>query len=344
MGISRNAAIITTLCLAQVVACQEPEPQSQEPTALRQSDAVSQCGGFVDRGTYDLDDDDGDLGYCAAERLLWDYDGSAGTLVVSNTRALLNCCGEREVSMALTDGVYVITETDAPESGGGRCDCLCVFDLELTVDGLPEGEIALRFERHVTDADGPVVLFDGVLDLGLGAGMEILSDEDAGPWCEVDDDLSPPTDVVDGVSQCGGFPESMPDDDEDGIDDDYCDAERLTWQYDASTGTLELIDSRALLNCCGDHTMTLELVDGVYVATEIDEPQGDGGRCDCLCVFDFALTATGISTGSVPLRLVRHVTDEGAPVTIYEGTLDVTLGSGEIVLSTDDASPWCETL
>jgi len=37
----------------------------------------------------------------------------------------------------------------------------------------------------------------------------------------------------------------------------YCDAEVLHWQYGRSDGTLSLSDERILLNCCGDHAMSV---------------------------------------------------------------------------------------
>ena len=80
----------------------------------------------------------------------------------------------------------------------------------------------------------------------------------------------------------------------------------------------------------------------MYVVAETDAPTSGGGRCDCLCVFDFALTASDIPVGRIPLRLTRHVTDEGgAPSVVWEGEIDLGAGSGSVVLDTTDAGMWC---
>jgi len=141
------------------------------------------------------------------------------------------------------------------------------------------------------------------------------------------------------ASDCGGF--SM-EDEETSDSDDYCEAERLSWEYDAESGRLALTDERVLLNCCGIHDISLSLEDGVYVITETDTPEGDMGRCDCMCVFDFALTATDVPAEVVPVRLMRRVTDSSdEPLTIWEGSLDLSLGSGSFELDTTDVGMWC---
>jgi hypothetical protein len=131
------------------------------------------------------------------------------------------------------------------------------------------------------------------------------------------------------VSECGGFGATR-----DGPRA-YCDAELLRWQFQA--GTLSLTDQRVELNCCGLHGMQVELVDGVYLVTETDEP-GDG-RCHCMCVFDFNVVAEGIPEGVIRVRLERMVTDwPEASGLVWEGDLDLAQGSGEIVVSSAPSS------
>lgn len=128
------------------------------------------------------------------------------------------------------------------------------------------------------------------------------------------------------TSDCGGFPETAGEGDDPAPA--YCDAEVLHWSYDAATASLELIDTRIELNCCGDHDVSLAQVGETYVVTETDAPEGDGGRCFCSCVFDFGLSAENVPAGMMDLQIVRHVTDEGAPQVIFEGTLDLDEVSG----------------
>lgn len=148
--------------------------------------------------------------------------------------------------------------------------------------------------------------------------------------------------VTDEVSDCGGFPELRPPMPHDGPIDGYCDAERLLWSYDPETTVLDMTDARVELNCCGEHSMDVEIIDGVYVFTETDRPDS-AGRCDCMCIYDFALTASGVPNEVIDVRLERHVTDAGDAFLVWEGTIDLATGEGEIIVS-DEATMWCDTL
>ncbi|MDY0000027.1 MAG: hypothetical protein RBU30_01890 [Polyangia bacterium] len=136
------------------------------------------------------------------------------------------------------------------------------------------------------------------------------------------------------ISECGGFADpgnGLPVQDPT----TYCDAELLHWAY--GSGSLALANTRISLNCCGEHGMSVELVDGVYVVHERDEPGPGGYRCRCMCAFDYTLEANGIPEGVISMRLEREVTDSGAGTElIWEGELDLAEGSGTITI---DSSP-----
>ena len=150
------------------------------------------------------------------------------------------------------------------------------------------------------------------------------------------------TSQQDRVSDCGGF--QIEGGNFFGGPRGYCDAEVLYWQYDADTATLHLADARVLLNCCGDHAMEITGGDGVYIVTETDAPEDGWGRCACMCVFDFTMEAAGVEAGVIQLRLEREVTDwEEGSGPVFEGEIDLTTGSGAIVIDETDVGPWCET-
>ena len=138
-------------------------------TTLTQQSAISECGGFAEPG-HDLPDQD-PLTYCDQELLHWSYDGASGSLALADTRVSLNCCGEHTMSLELVDGVYVVSERDAPGPGGYRCRCMCALDYPLLATGIPEATIALRLEREITDSgEGVVQVWEGSLDLATGSG------------------------------------------------------------------------------------------------------------------------------------------------------------------------------
>ena len=105
--------VVAIVALGVAFGCMDSDPQ--DPAQLVQQQTISACGGFqaaLPPETGGADD------YCAAELLDWTYDAATETLELTDARALLNCCGVRTVEMAQVDGVYVVTETDAPEDMG----------------------------------------------------------------------------------------------------------------------------------------------------------------------------------------------------------------------------------
>ncbi|MDI3285011.1 hypothetical protein [Polyangium sp. 15x6] len=126
----------------------------------------------------------------------------------------------------------------------------------------------------------------------------------------------------------------------------YCDAERLLWNYDPETRTLGLLDARMQLNCCGQHSIDVAVEDGVHVVTQTDAPEkledGSEARCSCMCVFDYAADVSPVESSTISMRILRNVTDQKPAITlVWEGMVDLTAGSGEVVISTESAEPWC---
>jgi len=126
-------------------------------------------------------------------------------------------------------------------------------------------------------------------------------------------------------------------------DDLYCDAERLYWRYEEGERRLTLLNTRAMLNCCGEHQMDIQVIAGGYLVREADVP-GSQGRCLCTCPFDFLMHIEGVPpSGSVALRLERTVTDwpDGSG-TLLDVELDLSTGSGIFAIDESDASGSCE--
>jgi len=141
------------------------------------------------------------------------------------------------------------------------------------------------------------------------------------------------------ISECGGF-EAQKLQSKAGPAA-YCDAEVLDWSYDAASGTLKLSNERVLLNCCGDRKATLTENNGVYELLETDAPQ-NGSRCHCMCVFDLAVEGKSIPGGVIDLKLLRQVSEDGpAAKTVYTGKIDLSKGSGTVVVDATDVGFWC---
>ena len=141
------------------------------------------------------------------------------------------------------------------------------------------------------------------------------------------------------LSNCGGFGAEEPERPDWGS---YCAAEVLRWHYDEASQTLSLSDERVLLNCCGEHEISVELVNDVYVVQETDAPD-QGARCYCMCVFDFAVEVEGVPTGTIDLRILRDITDDAQEEQlVFEGQLDLGADEGVVELDASDVGMWCE--
>ena len=129
------------------------------------------------------------------------------------------------------------------------------------------------------------------------------------------------------VSDCGGFTSSGQQ------ASNYCDAEKLLWSFDKAAGVLSLVNTRVVLNCCGEHSFhVVRGTTGVYDALETDTVGGQMGRCRCMCSLDFRTEIKDVSSTSIDLVLRRHITDEGAAKEIWAGTLDLRTATGEVII------------
>ncbi len=146
------------------------------------------------------------------------------------------------------------------------------------------------------------------------------------------------------VSECGGFDDGRADlaMTQSDIDDPrgYCDAQVLYWEYTGDT--LSVLDSRVMLNCCGRHSVSISGGDTVTIH-EQDDPEPGDLRCDCRCAYDFRAELEGLIAGPVNLELLLHVTDvTDEPTVMWSGAVDLSEGSGEIVIDATPEPDFCE--
>jgi hypothetical protein len=148
------------------------------PPAGVQEELISERGGFPEPEMRLAPEAEGD--YCAAEVMRWRYDEAAETLRFADARVLLGCCGQRRALIERVDSLIELTEVDEAEPGAGRCEGVCAFDIAVSAPAVPPGPLVLRLLRDVTDAQGgPVLVWQGELDLSQGAGAVTLDDTPA---------------------------------------------------------------------------------------------------------------------------------------------------------------------
>ena len=113
----------------------------------------------------------------------------------------------------------------------------------------------------------------------LSTSLLILACDSKSP-VETNDEIGT---VISLVSECGGFDSAskialgnipfLHDAEK------YCDAERLHWLYDENTKTLKVMNSRILLNCCGDLFLYHSWTGDGSMTTRILHAIGDNINC-----------------------------------------------------------------
>ncbi len=96
-----------------------------------------------------------------------------------------------------------------------------------------------------------------------------------------------------------------------------------------------------MLNCCGEHDITVtQQPDGSYLVLETDI-EGDEGRCRCECVFDYQVSIENIPLGTIDVVIQRSVEPETVLIDVWSGTLDLAEGGGAELIDDSSAEPWC---
>ena len=91
-------------------------------------------------------------------QVAWDN----GVLKIEDLFAYANCGFELEVAVALEGNVVTVTENDI----GTPADCMCPFNLNYEITGIPAGDYTLRIERTSLKAKAGSEIFEFALTLG----------------------------------------------------------------------------------------------------------------------------------------------------------------------------------
>jgi len=140
------------------------------------------------------------------------------------------------------------------------------------------------------------------------------------------------------ISECGGFANTqakiIADENSPGALE--CGDETLQWQYDSETDQVKLVNDFVWLNCCGDHSIKAIYDEEInrYEIREKDQPVDGDARCGCMCTFDFSIDIPAFGVEKINLLLTREITDdEGGASEIYNGELNLSEGSGKIIIT-----------
>lgn len=130
----------------------------------------------------------------------------------------------------------------------------------------------------------------------------------------------------DSISECGGFDAGTLAvlKSTSGCND------MLNWQYDASKKTLTVLNAQVSLNCCGLHSIEVAEIDGGYEMTEVDMSK-NGGRCLCMCLFDFETVIKDVAPESIKFVLKRRIEESGTKE-IWNNSIDLTQNIDPVLL------------
>ncbi|MCA9520394.1 MAG: hypothetical protein KC609_05460 [Myxococcales bacterium] len=139
-----------------------------------------------------------------------------------------------------------------------------------------------------------------------------------------------PCRTLDGLKQCpetsvcGGFAIGSPF-----RVDDFCASERLIWRYDATARELQLVYQRLAADCARHVGLELRRHGAGYRLVPLLDL---GPSTVCLCDYGLALRVSG-----PPLRFALEIDGISGVDARWSGELDLSLGSGTIVLDDQPA-------
>jgi hypothetical protein len=145
---------------------------------------LSDCGGLPEKQRSEVMAGTWAVPYCDAEVIHWRYNAARSALSILDARVELNCCGAHDLTMSrLADGSYLVTEIDNPGEGG-RCDCTCAFDYQLTAEGIPNDPIGIKIVRQIGDKPGVLDIWQDEWQPSQVGGAAIVDFSDGASWCE----------------------------------------------------------------------------------------------------------------------------------------------------------------
>lgn len=190
---------------------------------------------------------------------------STDTVIVHHTGAYYNCCAYIEYTISQEDTVIDLIEAEKYDSAG-PCDCLCCFDLSVTITDLDPGTYVMK----VWNEDQTVLYGEASVTIeGISIGEIAQSD------------------CIEGTETGSGKPE-----------------EPCTDSVFAETlgDTLMVYHTGAFYNCCAIVEFTLQEEDTIINIIET-ETFGPEGPCYCMCCFDLSVGIVGLPPDDYLVRV-----------------------------------------
>jgi hypothetical protein len=262
---------VTLLFATLIIYCSDKGTEPEDDNSIKITSKVG-CKDFI-AGSVVIPGNGSDM-----DCVHYEYENNKLTVIHEN--AGFNCCTDFSATVQIDGDTIVITEGEQ----GMYCACLCLYDVEYEIAEVPCGQYLLKIvELYTHESD---TILQGEIDLCEEATGQFCVQRIYYPWNIGGD----PGGSLKTHSGCGGFdyggPETLCP------DDSNC----IIYDYNSSTGILNLRHQNAAFNCCIEELIAgFEIGADVIIVSE-DEILLHGG-CDCICPYDLDMEVVDLTPG-----------------------------------------------
>jgi hypothetical protein len=250
------------------------------------------------------------------------YDGG-DVLSLKHVNAGFNCCPIIQASIVVNGNVITITESET-FGEWGPCYCLCLFDVDYEIVGLPPGEYTIKvIELYTDEGDDPLEL---TVDLAATPQGSFCVYRDHYPWGFDYGGWG----RITHTSGCKTY--SLTRDTHGTPPDQDC----IVYDYDGQN-TLSVTHVNAGFNCCPIIQANIS-VSGDTIMINEGETYGEWGPCACLCLFDVDYEVINIPPGTYTIIVNELCVFEGDDP--LEFTIDLTEAPQGNYCAFRDHYPW----
>ena len=269
-------------------ACDEGEEGAEKQQTLDiTSDLVNSptCkSGLKSSGTEDTSDSLSCVEYY--------FDEANNKLTLKHINAGFNCCPENiYVQTSLSGDTIIIEEHEVD----GMCDCDCLYDLEIELEGIAAKKYQIEFNEPY--ASPGEISFE--VDLTNTAEGEFCVTRKFYPWGVNDTEQLELSGELVGNSDCKSELKSASTTTSDSLS---C----VEYSFDEANHKLNLTHINAGFNCCpGDLNVQASLSGDTIIVEEFES----SASCHCNCLYDLDIEVGGVVAKSYLIKFIEPYAD-----------------------------------
>ena len=237
-----------------------------------------------------------------------DYIYSNNKLTIVHYNTSFNCCPVISGNVAFRGDTIVLNEIESFDIGG-KCRCLCLFDVTFEITNLPVNEYVIAVNENYKDENEEPIIF--TINLGDDFSSQYCVTRKYYPWGVYDN----PQGEISQASDCGGFESLRVPVYHDGLfDSNSC----IFYNY-TDNNVLQIMHTNAVLNCCPVVTADITVNFNEIIIEEIDSLYMGG--CDCICTYDIDYLINDLTPGTYTIKIIEPYLASGEDT--LTGTMDL---------------------